>query len=133
MIDPEVMAQIRALSEEIVILREDISHLSSKLDGNNANLIQYTEREIAKARDAADRATQNVLEITGQLQVFSDEQRHFKTEFEWWADHLTKLTAKADATIKLMGQLQVKLALDNKTFMDWAVEKINQIGRIFRR
>jgi uncharacterized coiled-coil DUF342 family protein len=133
MIDPEVMAQIRALSEEAQTLREDISHLAQKLDGNNANLTQYMERELGTVRDAATRATQSVAEFAGRLQSFTDEQNHFKRDFEWWAAHLDKLTETAEAAVKRLVEAEAKLERDNETFKDWATTKVNMIGRIFRR
>jgi chromosome segregation ATPase len=133
MIDPEVMAQIRALSEEMVTLREDISHLSQKLDGNNANLTQYMERELGAVRDAAARATQRVAEFSGKLDNFTDEQQHFKGDFSWWAGHLDHLAKATEAVTRKMEEAEAKLVADNSSFMEWATTKINMIGRIFRR
>jgi chromosome segregation ATPase len=133
MIDPEVMAQIRALSEEIVTLREDISHLSQKLDGNNANLVQYMEREIAEARDTAKRAANTVAEFNGRLDEFTDEQQHFKGDFSWWSGHLDHLAKATEAVTRKMEEAEAKLMADNRSFMEWATAKINMIGRIFRR
>jgi chromosome segregation ATPase len=132
-IDPEVMNQINALSEEIVSLREDLSHLSQKLDGNNANLVQYVEREIASARDTAKRAAQVVAEFAGKIEDFSDEQKHFKGDFEWWSGHLDKIAKATEAVTRKMEEAEARLTADNGAFKDWAATKINQIGRIFRR
>jgi chromosome segregation ATPase len=127
------MLQIVALNEEINALREDISHLSQKLDGNNANLVQYVEREIASARDTAKRAAQVVAEFAGKIEDFSDQQRHFKGDFEWWSGHLDQIAKATEAVTRKMEEAEAKLVADNNSFMEWATAKINQIGRIFRR
>jgi chromosome segregation ATPase len=127
------MLQIVALNEEINGLREDLSHLSQKLDGNNANLVQYVEREIASARDTAKRAAQVVAEFAGKIEDFSDQQKHFKGDFEWWSDHLDKIAKATEAVTRKMEEAEAKLVADNNSFMEWATAKINQIGRIFRR
>jgi glycerol-3-phosphate dehydrogenase len=133
MIDPETAVQLKALSEENESLREDISLLSAKLEANNANLVQYMEVQLSAVRDAANRATQAVTEFGGQLEVFSGQQVHFLTEFAWWATHLDALERRAEATIKKMDAAEARLELSNTDFKDWALTKITQIGRIFRR
>ena len=133
MIDPEVMAQIRALSEEAQSLREDISHLAQRLDGNNANLIQYMEAELGKVRDAATRAAQVVAEFNGRLEDYEHAQQRFKIDFEWWTVHLGKLSKGVDDGLKKLAETETKLEADVVSFKDWATTKINMIGRIFRR
>jgi len=133
MIDPEIMNQLRALSEENQRLREDIGLLTQKLDGNNANLIQYMERELGTVRDAAQRATNTVAEFNGRLDDFNDEQQRFKLDFEWWTVHLGKLSKGTEAVLKKMAETEAKLVADSNSFKEWATVKITQIGRIFRR
>jgi chromosome segregation ATPase len=132
-IDIDVMEQLKALSNEIESLHEDIARLNEIIQANNSNLIQYVEKDLNAARDAATRATNKVVEFGGRLDDFEDQQNRFKTDFEWWTVHLTKLSDRIEAQLKQMSQLEVSLALDNMTFKEWATAKITQIGRIFRR
>ena len=133
MIDIDVMEQLTALSEENQNLRRDIAVLSKKLDANNANLSDYMEVRLGGVRDAANLASQAVAQFRGRLDDFTDEQQHFKGEFSWWSEHLDKLAKSVEAVVRKMEEAEASLERNNGAFMAWATDRINMIGRIFRR
>ena len=81
----------------------------------------------------ATRAEISVATFTGRLTDFTDEQQHFKTDFAWWVEHLDKLSKLLEAKLKEMEEAEARRTRDAEDFRTWAVTKINQIGRIFRR
>lgn len=133
MIEPEVMAQIRALSEENAKLREEMLRMSHRLDTNHANLIKHVELELTMIRDAATRAVNMVKTFEGRINDFTDQQRHFKTDFDWWAQHFDRLSRAVETLTATLKETSARLEKDNQSFKEWAVEKISQIGRIYRR
>ena len=96
-------------------------------------MMKRLDVELSLVRDAATRAGNKVVEFSGKLDEFTDNEIHYKTDFEWWTVHLTKLVKNVDEATTRMQQIEVSLALDNTSFKDWAADKITQIGRIFRR
>lgn len=133
MIDPETMNQIRALSQQIQLLRVDLDLLSKKLDINNTNIANHMKTETGLFKDMAERADKRVAEFGGMLDDLRMEWTHFKTDLEWWKNHLDELSRRNEAQLVKMAQSSARLEQDNQTFQQWAEAKIQQIGRIFRR
>ena len=133
MIDPEIMVQIRALSEEARNIRVELAMLNKKLDANNKNIELRVETRLTALEDTLRAAQDSLARFTGRMDDFNMEWTHLKTDWEWWKNHFDELSARADAELRKMAEARTALTKDNQTFQQWAEIKISQIGRIFRR